>query len=238
MRLLVTRPRDDAEALAGMLSALGHVPILAPVMSVRTIGGPPLPLDGVQAMLATSANGVRAVAARTGRRDVTLFAVGPQTADAARMAGFARVVSADGDAAALVETIAKSANPGNGKLLHAAGAETAGRVQQSLQARGFSVETAVLYEAVPAEALAPEALEALRGGTADGVVLFSPRSARIFAALVAAAGLGSACAKLAAFCISTATASALAPLAFGRVVIAAEPNQAAMLALLPPPASA
>ena len=114
--------------------------------------------------------------------------MGPQTAEAARQAGFTVVISADGDSAALVETVAREADPAKGMLLHAAGAETAGRLRQALQARGFRVETIVLYEALPVTALAAEAQEALRGGTLDGVLLFSPRSAKVFAGFGGASG--------------------------------------------------
>ncbi len=69
-----------------------------PLLSVRFHDGPPLALDGAQAILATSANGVRALARRSRARDLPVFAVGPQTAEAAREAGFANVKSADGDA--------------------------------------------------------------------------------------------------------------------------------------------
>ena len=234
MRYLVTRPRDDAEAFAKALHARGHVAIVAPIMEVHVIAGEPIALEGVQAVLATSANGVRALAARTKRRDVSLYAVGPQTAEAARDAGFPIVISAEGDSTALVETVAREADPAKGALLHAAGAETAGRLRQSLQARGFSVETAVLYEAVPVAKLPPEAEEALRNETVDGVFLFSPRSARVFATLVGDAGLAAQCAKLIACCISAATAEALNPLSFARVAVAGAPNQDAILDLVPP----
>ncbi len=234
MRYLVTRPRDDAEAFAKALHARGHGAIVAPIMEVHVIAGEPIALEGVQAVLATSANGVRALAARTKRRDVTFYAVGPQTAEAARDAGFPIVISAEGDSAALVETVAREGDPAKGALLHAAGAETAGRLRQSLQARGFSVETAVLYEAVPVAKLPPEAEEALRNETVDGVFLFSPRSARVFATLVGDAGLAAQCAKLIACCISAATAEALNPLSFARVAVAGAPNQDAILDLVPP----
>ena len=79
MRLLVTRPREDGEAFAKLLAARGHEAVVAPVMEVQFLAGPPVPLEGVQAVLATSANGVRALVRRTQRRDVPLFAVGPQT---------------------------------------------------------------------------------------------------------------------------------------------------------------
>jgi uroporphyrinogen-III synthase len=237
MRLLITRPRDDSDALAEILHARGHVPIVAPLMEVRFHEGPPLALDGVQAVLASSANGVRALALRTPRREVTLFAVGPQTAQAARAHGFADVIDADGDAQALAEKVASACDPAAGALLHAAGAETAGRLRQTLQARGFHVESMVLYEAAPVASLPAIAAEALKAGTLDAVMLFSPRSARIFAGLADAAACADACARLQAFCISPATAAALSPLTFARVAVAGIPNQDAILALLSPPAS-
>lgn len=236
MRLLLTRPREDADALAESLRARGHVPIVAPLMELRLMAGPSLPLAGIQAVLATSANGVRAFAARSEKRNLALYAVGPQTAEAAREAGFTKVVSADGDSAALVELVASRCDPAKGQLLHAAGAETAGRLRGALQARGFGVETIVLYEAAPLARLPAEAEAVLREGTLDGVLLFSPRSAKTFAALVAEAGLQTVTAAMEAFCISAATAAALAPLGFARVAVAGEPNQSAMLGLIPPPA--
>src|SRR5882672_5502500 len=234
MRFLVTRPRDDAETFARALRARGHETIIAPVMDVHIMAGMPIALEGMQAVLATSANGVRALAAGTTRRDVVIYTVGPQTAEAARDAGFAAIISAEGDSAALVEAVARELDPAKGTLLHAAGAETAGRLRQALQSRGFRIETAVLYEAAPVAKLPAEAEEALRNGTVDGVFLFSPRSARIFATLVGDAGLAGQCAKLIACCISAATAEALSPLSFARVAVAGTPNQDAMLDLVPP----
>jgi uroporphyrinogen-III synthase len=234
MRLLVTRPQDDAESFASLLRERGHVPVLAPLMEVHFFPGQSLPLEGVQAVLATSANGVRGIAARTSRRDLTLYAVGPQTAEAARQAGFPIVISAEGDSAALVETVAKDADPARGALLHAAGTETAGRVRQALQAHGFRVETEILYEAQPAEVLPVFAADTLRADTLDGVLLFSPRTAKTFAHLVNAADLSLHCARLVAFCISAATAEALGTLNFNRVAVAGAPNQDAILALISP----
>jgi uroporphyrinogen-III synthase len=232
MRLLLTRPREDAEALAETLRARGHEPLIAPVMDVRFFDGAPLPLTGIQGVIATSANGVRALSRRVQRRDITLYAVGPQTTEAARAEGFSHVVNADGDAQALVEIIAREAKPEAGPLLHAAGAETTGRLKQSLNGMGFELEAPVLYEAIAMQALSDAAAEALTAGTLDGVLLFSPRSAKIFADLVRRADLAESCARLDAFCISAATMAALGKLTFARLAVAGEPNQTAMLALL------
>ena len=114
MRLLITRPEEDAIVIAGLLRARGHTPIVAPLMDVQVREGAAVTLDGVQALLATSANGVRAFAQRTPRRDLPLYAVGPQTAETARSAGFKTVLSAEGDSNALVEFVAEHADPTKG----------------------------------------------------------------------------------------------------------------------------
>jgi uroporphyrinogen-III synthase len=233
MRLLVTRPAAETEDFARALAQRGHHCVIAPMMEIRVHRGPPIALDGVQAALATSANGVRALAERADRRDVTIYAVGPQTARAAAEAGYLRVHDASGDAKALTEYVARHADLSGGKLLHAAGEETAGRLREALEERGFKVETVALYAACPVEQLPMAAALALREGTLDGVLLFSPRSAQTFANLVTQAGLAPLCERLTAYCISAATAAAAAGLTFDRVAIATAPNQEAMLALLP-----
>jgi uroporphyrinogen-III synthase len=83
MRVLVTRPQPDALETANMLIARGHQPIVAPLVRVNYHDGPEIDLSGVQAILATSANGVRALSRRLARRDLPVFAVGPKTAHTA-----------------------------------------------------------------------------------------------------------------------------------------------------------
>ena len=121
MRILITRPRDDAVPFARMLAERGHDAVIAPLLEIHFPDGAEISLDGVQAILATSANGVRAIARRTQRRDVALFAVGPQTAEAAQPLGFATVRNANGDGAALARAAGEWASPHKGVLLHAAG---------------------------------------------------------------------------------------------------------------------
>jgi uroporphyrinogen-III synthase len=100
------------------------------------------------------------------------------------------------------------------------------------------VESTVLYDAVPVTLLPENARAALQEHSLDGVLLFSPRSAKTFANLITEAKLASACEKLQAYCISAATAAALTPLTFARVAVAGQPNQEAMLALISPAATA
>ena len=100
MRIWVTRTLPEAEATAGRLRALGHLPLVAPVLEVREVGGA-LDLKGVGALAFTSRNGVAAFAARHADRALRVYAVGAATEAAARGHGFAEVTSAEGDVAGM-----------------------------------------------------------------------------------------------------------------------------------------
>ena len=227
MHVLVTRPPEDGQEIAARLAQMGHRALLAPLLSPHFEGGAEPDFRDVQAILLTSANGVRALIRRTARRDVPIFAVGPQTTQEARDAGFTNIRNADGDARKLAQATAHWTTPDKGVLLHVCGEEAPGTLADALTALGFPVRRAILYRVDAAAALPPAAEQALRDGALDAVQFFSPRSARIFCDL--AAGLPTQ--KLIAFCISPVTAQALT-LTFRDVRVAAAPNQAALLALL------
>lgn len=233
MRLLVTRPIEDAEPLGERLQELGHTIVLAPVLEIRFLPGVPIPLDGVQAILATSANGVRAFASACEERSLPLFAVGSATAQTARNAGFAQVEEAGGNAAALADLTAARLDPSSGALLHAAGNVVKDVLQTRLEAAGFKVRRVVLYRADPVSSLDSMAEQALSSGGLDGVILHSPRSARQFVHLAQQARLGSACAELFAFCLSNEVAEAIAELTWRDIRIAGGTDLESMLALLP-----
>jgi uroporphyrinogen-III synthase len=232
MKLLVTRPALDAGPLADLLAAAGHTVLLEPLLTIRFRDAAALALDDATGLLFTSANGVRAFAALSDRRDIPVFAVGDRTAAVAREQGFAQVGSADGDVAALAALVIAKRRPADGPLLHVAGSEVAGDLAERLEAAGFTVRRAVLYDAEPVTELSPETRAALAAGTLDGVLLFSPRTARQFAALMRQSGLRAD--GLVAWCLSPAVADALDDLPRADTRVAAEPTQAALLSLIPP----
>jgi uroporphyrinogen-III synthase len=228
MHVLITRPREDGEETARQLALRGHRGLVAPLLRVRFLDGPEAALEDVQAILATSANGVRALARRTARRDIALFAVGPQTASQAQILGFQSVKSADGDAAALALAASRWAEPGRGALLHVAGEGNDGALVKNLP--GFTVRKEIFYAVEAVEKMPEAAADALRRGALDAALFYSPRSAEVFRDCVRAEGLPVV--ELFAACISPTAAAALAPLILREVRAAARPNQAALLALL------
>ena len=229
MRVLVTRPQPDALETADMLIVRGHQPIVAPLLSVNFHDGPEIDLVGVQAILATSTNGVRALSRRLARRDLPVFAVGPKTAHTATDAGFSDVKSADGDAEALAKVVANWTSPQQGQLLHACGVEADGGLAATLVASGFQVRTEFLYDVRAVIELPAVARDALSRSEVDGVLLFSPRSALVFAELVTHAGLTNAASNLIGVCISRAAALNLAALNMHDVRVAKRPNQRSLL---------
>lgn len=230
MRVLVTRPGDDAAETGRRLVALGHEPIVAPLLRADFHDHSQLELDGVQAILLTSVNGARALVRCTRRRDIPIFAVGRQTAAVARDYGFTGVRNADGDAVALADAVSRWADPAKGALLHAAGADADGRLARELMSRGFRVIQRTVYDV----AVAPSELlvKALTEQHPDAALFFSSRSARAFCEFVATQGLKDTTRGIIAAAISAATAESLKPLEFREIRIASAPNQDALLALL------
>jgi len=229
LRALVTRPREEAEILAAALARRGIDALVEPLMEIHYQAPESLDLAGVQAILCTSANGVRALARASGVRGVPLLAVGDTTAARARAEGFTRVESAGGDVGALAGLAAARLRTRDGPLLHVAGNIVAGDLAGLLRARGFRVERRVLYEARAAAALSPAAIAGLRAGSIAFGLFFSPRTATIFATLVGVAGVAESCARITALSISAAADAALATLPWHDRRIAARPNQPALL---------
>jgi uroporphyrinogen-III synthase len=232
MRVLVTRPQVDALETASALRTRRHEPIVAPLLSVNFHDGPEIDLSDVQAILTTSANGVRALSRRLVRRDLPVFAVGPQTANAASEAGFKQVKSADGDAKALAEAVAGWAVPKQGALVHASGAQGDGALANALVAAGFRVRTECLYDVAAMEVLPAVAHDALAKSELDAVLLYSPRSTLVFTQLVIRAGLSAKTSDLIGVCISAAASANLAALNMHDIRVAKRPNQPSLLECL------
>lgn len=232
MRLMITRPETDAGPLAAALAAMGVETIIEPMLRIIIADGPPPSLHGVQAVLVTSANGVRALTQRDPPRSVPVFAVGAATAEAARNAGFTTVEAAGGDVDSLADLVRHRLMPAGGALLHVAGSVVAGDLGGALRPFGFTYRREVLYEARPVEGLSEAGESVLRHGGLHGVVLYSPRTARIFGEVVVKAALTDRCRGLTAFCLSTAVAKSAATLEWRRVATTARPDQPSMIALI------
>ncbi|HEX3885642.1 MAG TPA: uroporphyrinogen-III synthase [Stellaceae bacterium] len=229
LRALVTRPRPEAGELTAALARRGIEAVIEPLLEIRLLGRPAPDFAGVQAVLCTSANGVRALATATVERAMRLFAVGDATAARARAEGFDEVESAGGDVGDLARLVRRRLKPADGRLLHVAGTAVAGDLAGDLGAAGFTIERTVLYEAQAATALTPATTAALADGGISLALFFSPRTAAIFARLAIAGGIANGLGTVIALSISPAADAALIRLNFRERAVASIPTQAALL---------
>jgi uroporphyrinogen-III synthase len=224
LRVLVTRAEPGASATGRRLAALGYAPVIEPLFALETIE---VDLPHFDALAFTSANGVRAFAQLSSRRDAPVYCVGRRTADAARDAGFGNVSSADGDVAALTTLIQEHLSPG-AVLLHAGNEESRGDLVGALSAAGFA-KFCALYRAAPAAEPGPALAAHLAGRPGfDVVLIHSPRAATILAGFLAATQPP---VQLAIAAISPAAASELRPHG-AHIEIAASPDENSLLAAL------
>ena len=228
--VLVTRPEPGASETAARIAALGYRPVVAPLLEIRPVRAPLPPSGRMQAILATSGNAIPALPAS--HRHLPLFAVGATTAARARAMGFAQVISADGDAAALASLVTQRCDRHAGPLLLASGRGQGEALAADLRARGFRVIRRVVYTAASVAALPDTARAAFTSGRLTAALFFSAETARQCVRLVQAARLHEVVRSVEALAIGQPAAVALETLPWRRIRVAARPNQDAMLALL------
>jgi uroporphyrinogen-III synthase len=234
MRLLVTRPEPDATRQARALTKRGHEAVLAPLLAIEFLPETPLELDGAQALIVTSRNALRALAAHPQLPDalaLPLVAVGEATAKAAAELGFLDVTTGPGTAEGLATLIPESFGVDGGPLVHISGENIAFDLRSKLEAKGFAVRRLIVYRAVAAKALPPEALASLKAGELNGVILMSPGTAASLVRLVFAHGATTEASRLNCYCLSGAVAREAEPLK-APLKIASRPREEDILALI------
>jgi uroporphyrinogen-III synthase len=233
VRLLLTRPEPDAQRTAAALRAQGHDVIAAPLLRIEPVADAKIGARPWAAILITSANAANAVAAHARvapLRALPVFAVGRRSAEAMAAAGFADVTSADGNVSDLARLVAARMEPA-APLLYLAGEDRSGDLAGDLRARGFAVETIIVYRAIAATSLPPAAALALASGI-DGVLHFSRRSAEVFVDAARASGVLESALQAAHFCLSAPIAEPLVQAGAADIRVAERPNEAVLLALI------
>jgi uroporphyrinogen-III synthase len=209
MRVIVTRARGDAERTAAALRACGHAALLSPVLEIVSAGAviDPRPAEAV---IATSAHAFEFIAPLEAERlaRLPLFVVGARTAQAAIGAGLAPPRLVAPSAADLSSRLARDVSP-PARLLYLAGHDRKPDLEEALRRRGFTLDVVVTYAARALDALSPEVVAALAEGEADAVLHFSRRSAQLFLACAARAGVARQAAGLRHVCISQDAAADL-----------------------------
>ncbi|MBC8036830.1 MAG: uroporphyrinogen-III synthase, partial [Rhizobiales bacterium] len=109
MNIIVTRPKEDGSPLKEKLETMGHRVILMPLLRIVPRPRAFIRKLPYQAIVITSANGIRALSGHTELKSIRMLTVGPQSMKAAKEAGFLKV-EAHGDLVGLATHIRKTLN--------------------------------------------------------------------------------------------------------------------------------
>jgi uroporphyrinogen-III synthase len=239
MAVLLTRPSPDNEASRDALRSRGFEVLLAPMLRFE-----PVPFAGdadadYQAVIATSANALRAVEralVQSPLRELPLFAVGEHTAAVARELGFAEVISAKGDAAALRDRVLESVRAKQLKkkrpLLYLAGADLSRDLAGELGEHGLEVVTQTTYRMVAVATLPRPVCDAFARDEVDVVLHYSRRSAAAFLDAVRNEGIEISALAVPQCCISANVAAVLHEAGAAQVKVAASTDEKALFEAL------
>lgn len=240
MRILVTRPEEAGRRTAARLRALGHDPVLLPLMIAEH--HPEAVLEALRrphaALAVTSAEAVRVLRALgpelTPQLGTTVFAVGEATAIAAREAGFPSVQVAEGTGASMVEIfggqLVRLTN--SAPLLYLAGSPRSPVLEAGLAALEVPVLVAETYSMLPLS-IDPEVVKtALEKPSVDIVLLYSQETARRFFEVASSEKTLDALRRVPLLCLSENVAEAVPERLRQNVRSATRPDEDSLLALL------
>jgi len=229
-RIALTRAQNDAEATAAELAARGFDAVIAPAIAIRALPAPP-PEGRFDALVATSPHAFLALreADRARLATIPLHVGGARAARAARGVGLAPAGEPAADAAALAERLARTSPPA-ARLLYLAGRDRKPTLEAALAAAGLVVQVVELYAAEARVAWSGR--EARAVAACDGALHYSRRTAALTVALATRAGLAERFRALLHVCLSADVAEPLAAVGATRIVVAAVPDEAHLLAAL------
>jgi len=239
--VLITRPLEDAEPISSKLSFRGFDVIAEPMLTIRLLKDTQKSMKKLldkkpQAVVITSANGVRSLARITDIRDIHIIAVGDTSADEARRRGFWQVTSAEkekgGNVENLVNFIKEDYKKEGGMIIHAGGSSVAGDLTGLLTEAGFDAQRVVLYDAAQADSLSDKLQKSLSKETLEIALFYSARTAEAFIKLIKKHGLEDKLSSVSAYCFSKTVADTVDQLKWGNVYTAKVPTSESLLSLI------
>jgi uroporphyrinogen III methyltransferase/synthase len=235
-RIMVTRPRGQAERLALALEELGADVIefptirIAPPSSYEGLDRAVRSLERYDWLLFTSANGVRAFFSRllSAGKDARALhrcrvaAIGPETAAELRRRGIvADVIPREFRAEGLLAALEPASMRGKRALLPRA-SEARDILPRMLRERGVEVDVVEAYRAVPASGDLAWAEELLSSGAIDLVSFTSSSTVRYFVGLFDKGEMRAKLGGVRAACIGPVTAATASELGLQVPVVAGD----------------
>jgi uroporphyrinogen-III synthase len=232
-RVLVTRPEPGASRTARRLADQGYEPVVLPLTEIR-----PLPVEHipgaatVDAVAITSANAIRHAPPHliSALSQKPVFAVGGETARAARNGGFATVFEGPGNAEGLAAEMARL-EPGS-QVLYLCGRIRREGFEAALRSAGFGVDAVETYDTIVLSHATNFVMSTLGSVPVEAALVLSAVAGVALSMLTERADLRQLFENTRYFCISRRAAAALETRHRGGIHVAATPNEDALISLL------
>lgn len=191
--ILLTRPLEDSLLLAKIYEEQGRSSFIEPMIFLEALTPPSIDVTSYDGIVLTSKHALPALTALSENQDKEdfppLYCVGEKTADAAREAGFIRILDGGGSSASMKEAIKASFTPSVGNLLYLRGEIVKGRWCEKLRLQGFKIDEHIVYKAHAAIGLSPALIQLLKEKKITEIPFYSERSKEIFLSLAREAGI-------------------------------------------------
>lgn len=232
MKILLTRPIEDSQKIADDLKKLSIDSEISPLLEIQKKLNAIPDHEKYQCIILTSKHAALGLIEVNAKKSLPIYCVGDATSNFISKLGFLNAISASGDAGDLTRLVKKNLTPSDGPILYLCGQHTNSNINDILKLSGFIVDVSIVYEAKEIQSLSKTVIKSLRKKEINGVFLYSPRSARILCNVIECLGLKKTSQDLIVYCLSSAVANEVKDLIWKDVLIAQNPSNLAMLALV------
>jgi len=232
--ILITRPREDSEAVADQLDARGFKGFIEPMLTINPLMAPMPDFNEYGGFIFTSVNAVRVLPEAALRKIppiLPVYALAPHTS--AELSDYLMDVRAvEGTGKDLEKQIHEdfkshkvdSENP----LLHFCGTDIA----RPIEIEGLKIEQFPVYEALKAQEFSEDCLKMIEKNAFEAVLFFSARTAETFVELARKHECEDAFSKTKALCLGDSMVKSVRALAWQDVQVAASPDRESLFKLL------
>lgn len=222
--ILITRPHPKGTELANDLKIKGYKTLVDPLLAIRFLKFDLPDLNSFTHLVITSPHAIKAVESLIKPADksrLKIMAVGKRTVEAALKAGFENIDVQVKTSAEMIDELRRCKNL-HTKRLYVRGRDVSAEIPVDAES--------IVYEAVPADSLTGETVQAIRNGEVEAVTFFSRRTADIFMRLADKEGLMTCLKSIKALSISDSVVEYASR--FKETYTARTPDMPGMLALI------
>lgn len=220
--ILITRPEEFALKTKQKLEALGYKCKIFPLLKIRIKENAlkNYNFDNFHYVIVTSSNSIKPLINADVRSQIRIYAVGEKTSNT--LASFGFNIEGSFKTATLMRRFIIDQHDKNKNILYLAGSTTSIPLTNDLRSKGINITEQVVYQSIAVESIPNDILKDI-----TVVLFYSPRTAKIFAALY-----NGDLSRISAICISENTANNLRELSFKSIKYSLDPTENSIFRLL------